>query len=966
MSGITSGVGVFSGIDRNSIIEQLLAIDARPKRTFQGRITQLQGLQTALLDINSKLSALRTSAASFNLRRVFESSAATSSDEDVLTATASPGTAAGTYSFVVDRLVTTQQQLSRGFADSNATAVGASAFTFEPAAARLDSNTRLATLNGGAGVVRGRVVVTDSTGAQTTVDLSRVETAAELVRTFNDALGGRASLSISGDRFKLSNASGTGNISITDATGTTGTAASLGFSSTTSTASSTTGSITATQTNKLGSGTTLRTLNDGLGVFITQIAGTSTTPDFKITTRDGTQINIDIGDIYDSNGARTSTAVVDIGGVIERINGQANGKVTASINSSGTGLQLVDNTTGATAFAVTETTNGNITGTTAADLGILGAATGGAGTITGKRLIAGINSTLVRNVYGGRGVGTGQFNATARDGTVLSFTLNADASINDLITQVATASTVAGNQKFSLELAPNGRGFVLRDLTGGTGPLSVDGEGAQALGLFADESSASTVNGYSAQHKFIGSQTLLSSLNGGRGIGTGQFTITDSAGSNRTITISASATTVGDVISTINSSQGSPLVRARINDNGDGILLEEVIPSGGTAGARAIAVRDASGSVARLLGLAKDAAGTGSANKIDGSFERTVTFASTDTLQQVTEKINQAGVGVTAAIIADGSSAAPFRLSLTSRNSGEGGRYILETNGLDLGLNTLAEGENARVFYGSPDPARGVLLTSTTNSIGGIAGGLTIEAKAASTTPVTISVATATEAIGTAVDEFVKAFNEVNGRITSLSRYDSASNRRGALLGESTTSILRSELVTTVLQPATGASGRYQSLLDVGFSFDRAGNLQVDKAKLNAAIADDPRGVRDLVAGRAQGATTTTQSVNDANGNPIQGVTVTVNIPGGFTQLGVAEKLAILVDKYIKPIDGVLTRRGRTLDDQVKAQNDRITALDKRLESRRASLERQFIAMESSIGRLQSQQGSLGSIRSIV
>ena len=42
MAGVTSSVGLFSGIDTNSVITQLLAIDAVPNQQAQARIMQLQ------------------------------------------------------------------------------------------------------------------------------------------------------------------------------------------------------------------------------------------------------------------------------------------------------------------------------------------------------------------------------------------------------------------------------------------------------------------------------------------------------------------------------------------------------------------------------------------------------------------------------------------------------------------------------------------------------------------------------------------------------------------------------------------------------------------------------------------------------------------------------------------------------------------------------------------------------------
>jgi flagellar capping protein FliD len=52
MGGITSSVGIFSGINSASLIDQLLAIEARPKTLAQNRMVQIQGQQAAYLDIS--------------------------------------------------------------------------------------------------------------------------------------------------------------------------------------------------------------------------------------------------------------------------------------------------------------------------------------------------------------------------------------------------------------------------------------------------------------------------------------------------------------------------------------------------------------------------------------------------------------------------------------------------------------------------------------------------------------------------------------------------------------------------------------------------------------------------------------------------------------------------------------------------------------------------------------------------
>src|SRR4051812_45279819 len=173
MGTIQSGTGIFSGIDTNSIIQQLLAIEARPRQLAQQRVLQLQKQQAAYLDLNAKVQAVKTAAGAFRLNSIFNTNKAVSTNPDALTATASTTATPGSYSFLVDRLVSTQQQLSRGFSDSGSTGLNAGTFTFEPAQARLDRDTSLSDLNGGAGVERGKITISDSAGKSATIDLSR-------------------------------------------------------------------------------------------------------------------------------------------------------------------------------------------------------------------------------------------------------------------------------------------------------------------------------------------------------------------------------------------------------------------------------------------------------------------------------------------------------------------------------------------------------------------------------------------------------------------------------------------------------------------------------------------------------------------------------------------------------------------------------------------------------------------------
>jgi flagellar hook-associated protein 2 len=952
MSGITSGVGVFSGINTGQIIDQLLSIEARPRTQIQQRVVSLQTQQTSFLDLNSRLASLKGTLTKFTTQSVFSASSATSSKPETLSATAGNGAAVGSYSFVVDRLVSTQQVLSRGFADRTFTGVGATSFTFESALSKVTKDDRLSDLNGGEGVVRGVIEVTDSSGQRARIDLSRVETLQEVAKAIGEGTQGRVIVELYADGLILGDrGGGTGTLTVADAQGTTGTAASLGIAG--SAVDSGDGSITGRVLSKLGARSALRTLNDGRGVSISNAGGTVSN-DFTITTRDGSVLQIDIGDIYEDvvpsgGGAavltKTKSAVTDVAGVLERINQQSGGKVVASIPTDGRGIQLTDTTTGPGSLVVAEVG----TGTTAKDLGILGSSF--STQLLGKQVLSGIGTTLVSGIRGGRGLSGTGLQVTTRDGFTTNLNVPQDTSVQQLLESVNSG----GNGRFRVELDSTATRVVFKDLTSGSGPLSLSGALADDLGLAVTGSSAQTVQGSRLDRQYIGPATLLSTLNGGRGIGTGQIAITDSYGTRQTINIAESLQTVSDLTSTINSRFNN--LRAQINSTGNGIELVEVAKPEG-AGASKIKVEDASGGVAKALNLLGEATGTGVANKLDGSFRRTVTFAATDTLQQVSEKITNSNAGVIGAIVDDQASGRPFRLSLTSRSSGEAGRFVVDTGGFDLGLSTLSEGNNSRVFYGSSDPAKGLLLSSSTNTVAGVVPGLSLDVKASDPNPVTVSITRDTATLEKSVDDFVASFNSLIDRIDNLTSYNTQTRRGGPLLGDSSTLTLRRELNAVLNQPAQGISGRYQFLTQVGVGLDREGNVTVNKDRLREAIRTDPQAVQDLLVSR-------TQVSNSSQRELSPGVFVNEANTGALTSAGVLQRLQDLVDKYTRPVNGVLTRRSQTLTDQVRANNTRIDQLNTRLEVRRGVLNKQFTAMESAIGRLQSQSSSISGIRQV-
>src|SRR3954470_22714175 len=101
MGRISSGVGLVSGINSKDIIDQLMALEARPKDMLQSRVDSITQQKLAYTDLSTRLTSLRINGQSLSKPSIFQGATATSSDEDVVTATTTTGAVVGSYQLQV-------------------------------------------------------------------------------------------------------------------------------------------------------------------------------------------------------------------------------------------------------------------------------------------------------------------------------------------------------------------------------------------------------------------------------------------------------------------------------------------------------------------------------------------------------------------------------------------------------------------------------------------------------------------------------------------------------------------------------------------------------------------------------------------------------------------------------------------------------------------------------------------------
>ena len=612
--------------------------------------------------------------------------------------------------------------------------------------------------------------------------------------------------------------------------------------------------------------------------------------------------------------------------MINAINAAGGNKLTASIPPGSSGIQLTDNTGGGGALSVTD-----LNGSKAAeDLGLTAAASGN--TIQGTPVIASLDSTLLSSLNGGSGVSLGNISFTDRSGHSQTLNFSGASSVQDVLSEINNATGV----KLNASLNASGDGIQITDASGGTGNLTIadanGGTGAEQLGINGTFSNTTpTVQGTDLQKQWVTDSTLLSSLNGGKGIDKSSFTITSSNGSSATINLSGNnVTTVGNLLYQINSQQNLG-VTASINAAGNGILLTDT-----AGGAGKLTVTDVDGTAAEDLNIA----GTATATTINGAYEKTLTVGPNDTLSTVAAAINALHFGVQASIINDGSSVAPYRLSLTATNSGTAGAVTVNTGTTDLDTQTLVKAQDAAVFVGSSSSQQPLLITSSTNQVSNVIQGVTLNLLGVSQGPVQLNVTQDTSGISTALSSFVNTFNSVTTAINGESTYNSSSNTAGLFLGNPVTASITASLFDSLNTVVGG--GSYSVLSQLGITVGSNGQLVFDQDTFNQAIATDPQGVQNLF-----NASTTTTNAN--------GSTSTVNT-------GVAYAIDNALKQLIDPISGTVTEAESTLTSESQGFTNQITQLNTLLAQKKSTLQEQFDNMETILANLKTQQASLSSI----
>jgi flagellar hook-associated protein 2 len=331
----------------------------------------------------------------------------------------------------------------------------------------------------------------------------------------------------------------------------------------------------------------------------------------------------------------------------------------------------------------------------------------------------------------------------------------------------------------------------------------------------------------------------------------------------------------------------------------------------------------------------------------------------TNTLTGIAAAINAAKKGISATVVNDGGTN-PYRLVITSTSTGAANAITkLEGTGTDdeltdgfedilpgledkvipaippdpedpedpgtpeviipTTMTTVTAASDAEVRLGNKDT--GLLLKSATNVMDAAIPGLSMTLKTVAD-GVTISIEQDAASVRGKVQKMADAFNEALSFYNNNARYDSGTKTAGRLFSDydlrNQIDAVGRELSKTFASQPSG----FRSLAEIGVTIGGDGKLSIKAETFDAKLAENQQAVSELFL-----------AASTAGSAPIERLT--------------------------RSVTGSIATKQTTIEGSIKAFDERITAIDARLERRKAYYQAKFAQMEKLTAQFQSQSSSL-------
>ncbi len=250
------------------------------------------------------------------------------------------------------------------------------------------------------------------------------------------------------------------------------------------------------------------------------------------------------------------------------------------------------------------------------------------------------------------------------------------------------------------------------------------------------------------------------------------------------------------------------------------------------------------------------------------------------------------------------------RLLIEASQTGEDKLIFEDPEGIldSLGLSTIQEGQNARIFID------GIEIIHDSNYLDSIIDGVSFTLQSEGASNVSFYRNTSTPI--SAIRSFMTIFNSISGYLKDVQGKNS-----GILTGDFMVMRLQTSLRGAITDPVENEE--IKLLFQLGIEIDRHGKMSLDESTLKSVLEENPSSVYNL-----------------------------------FTQeegMGVADRVGKVIKAYTLDQTGISSTRDETYSRQIKDIDRMIDSIERRLEKREETLIRQFTAMEQALSSLMNQ-----------
>ncbi len=238
---------------------------------------------------------------------------------------------------------------------------------------------------------------------------------------------------------------------------------------------------------------------------------------------------------------------------------------------------------------------------------------------------------------------------------------------------------------------------------------------------------------------------------------------------------------------------------------------------------------------------------------VGGSASVDITIDDTNnTLEGIMSAINSADTGVTASVVNDGDTSSPYRLTLTSNDSGAAQTI---THNINTALTGLAVDAISSDAENEPLDAvlelNGMTINSSSNTITDAIPGVSFTLLDTSASALTITAEIDNSNVTSKIQDFVNTYNSLSKAFKDQFSWNEDSKSLGILGTNFTLKNAQVDLASMMTRQYNELSGYdYQSISSIGITMNEdTGSLEIDTAKLESALSADLDGVTDLFRG---------------------------------------------------------------------------------------------------------------------